>query len=162
MYGSNGRNGGQYFIVTNKGCRMTSGSTSFYVTEMIHASEAISVGSDRRIKDAIGYDMSRYKDFFMKLKPSFYQYKHGVSQRFHTGFIAQDVESALAQSGLSNKDFAGLTVTPVVDVMEDGIEDFRYGLRYEEFVSLNTYMIQGLYRKIEQLEKEIRKLNEGV
>ena len=36
--------------------------------------------------------------------------------------------------------------------MEDGIEDFRYGLRYEEFVSLNTYMIQGLYRKIEQLE----------
>lgn len=161
MYGSNGRNGKQYFIVTNKGCRMTSGNTAFYVSDMIHASEPISVGSDRRIKETISYDMSRYKDFFMRLKPSFYQYKHGVSQRFHTGFIAQDVESALTQSGLSNKDFAGLTVTPVVDVMEDGIKDSRYGLRYEEFISLNTYMIQSLFVQIEELKEELAKLRKG-
>ena len=31
----------------------------------------------------------------------------------------------------------------------------KYALRYEEFIALNTYMIQKLYKRVEELEKRI-------
>lgn len=95
----------------------------------------------------------------MRLKPARYQLKSGASGRLHTGFIAQDVERALSESGLTTKDFAGLTITPVEEVNEkDGIDDVFYRLRYGEFISLNTYMIQTLYRRISELEEKIKSL----
>ena len=123
------------------------------------ADEEISVGSDRRLKQAIEYRMDKYENFFMKLKPAQYQLKAGKSKRLHTGFIAQDVERALLESGLTTNDFAGLTITPVQEVNpKDGIDDVFYRLRYGEFISLNTYMIQTLYRRISELEEKIKSL----
>lgn len=51
--------------------------------------------------------MDKYSGFFMSLKPSFYRFNKGSSQRFHIGFIAQDVEEALLNNGLKTSDFAG-------------------------------------------------------
>ena len=39
-----------------------------------------------------------------------YKYNDGTSDRYHTGFIAQDVESALNLAEISTKDFAGLVI----------------------------------------------------
>jgi len=95
----------------------------------------------------------------MRLKPTQFQYKAGASGRFHTGFIAQDVEAALIESGLSTDEFAGLVITPVIEVnKKDGIEDCYHRLRYGEFISLNTYMIQKLYRRIEELEEKLHNI----
>lgn len=149
-----------YFIATNKGVRMQSEDHSFTVTNSgLFADEEITISSDRRLKTGIKYDMSKYENFFMKLRPTQYQFKSGESKRFHTGFIAQDVENAMIESGLSTMDFAGLVITPVVEVNEkDGITDNYYRLRYGEFVSLNTYMIQTLYHRITELEEKIKSL----
>ena len=38
------------------------------------------------------------------------------------------------------------------------IVDYRYALRYSEFVALNTHMIQKLMKEIESLKAEIKKL----
>ena len=35
-----------------------------------------------------------------------------------------------------------------------------YGLRYEEFIALNTAMIQNLMNRVDQLEAELKKINE--
>ena len=144
MYGSDDE---YYFIATNKGVRMQAPDHGFTITNNgLFADEEISVGSDRRLKQAIEYRMDKYENFFMKLKPAQYQLKAGKSKRLHTGFIAQDVERALLESGLTTNDFAGLTITPVQEVNpKDGIDDVFYRLRYGEFISLNTYMIQTLY-----------------
>lgn len=156
MYGSNGYGSEPYFIVTNTGCRMTTEDLDFYITNNgIYASEEITIKSDRRLKNTIDYDLEKYKNFFMNLKPTRFYYNHGASDRYHTGFIAQDVENALKESGLTTKDFAGLVITPVKEVQKDGIKDFRYSLRYGEFISLNTFMIQDLYREIEQLKEKL-------
>lgn len=156
MYGSNGYGNTPYFIVTNTGCRMTSDDLDFYITNNgIYASEEITIKSDRRLKNTIDYDLGKYINFFMNLKPTRFYYNHGASDRFHTGFIAQDVENALKKSGLTTNDFAGLVITPVQEVQKDGISDFRYSLRYGEFISLNTFMIQNLYREIEQLKEKL-------
>lgn len=158
MYGSNGMGAEPYFIVTNAGCRMSAeNDIDFFITGGgIYAAEEISVGSDRRLKNSIEYDMERYERFFMSLKPTQYRLNRGSSGRYHTGFIAQDVERALLDNGLTTADFAGLTIIPVIEVNEkDGIEDNYYKLRYGEFISLNTYMIQKLYRRIDELEAKI-------
>lgn len=151
----------KYFIIaTNKGVRMQAPDHGFTITNNgLFADEEISVGSDRRLKQAIEYRMDKYENFFMKLKPTQYQLKAGKSKRLHTGFIAQDVERALLESGLTTNDFAGLTITPVQEVNpKDGIDDVFYRLRYGEFISLNTYMIQTLYRRISELEEKIKSL----
>lgn len=157
MYGSNPD---FYYIATNKGVRMQAPDHGLTITNSgLFVDEEITVSSDRRLKTGIKYDMSKYENFFMRLRPTQYQLKSGASKRFHTGFIAQDVESALVESGLSTTDFAGLVITPVEEVNEkDGIEDKYYRIRYGEFISLNTHMIQRLYRRVWELEEKVKSL----
>lgn len=161
MYGSNGVGNEPYFIVTNTGCRMSApNDIDFFITGGgVYSAEEITTRSDRRLKHSIEYDMEKYEDFFMRLKPTRYKYNHGKGNRFHVGFIAQDVEDALDYSGLSTSDFAGFVKMPVVEVDEkDKIDDFKYSLRYGEFISLNTHMIQKLVREVEQLKSQLEQL----
>lgn len=103
--------------------------------------------------------MDKYDGFFLSLKPARYKYNDGAAGRLHLGFIAQDVEQAMLESGLTSMDLAALVKDPVKEVLDDGIDDFRYSLRYGEFISLNTYMIQRLYKRIEDLESKINLIN---
>lgn len=162
MYGSAGQGFEPYFIVTNTGCRMSApNGIDFYITgDGLYAAEEPTILSDRRTKNSIRYDMEEYVDFFMRLKPAQFKYNRGVSKRFHTGFVAQDVKQALEESGLTTQDFAGLTMTPIIDPkLNEGINDERYGLRYGEFVSMNTYMIQKLIHRVEELELIVQSMN---
>lgn len=169
-----------YIIATSMGTRMQStnskvvasgneariavngNATSIYVNSTgCHSTHAIDSGSDRRIKANIAYDYDRYTDFFMALKPASYTYRAISDDRTHTGFIAQDVEEALKDSGLLPADFAGLSIPSSPDEdfsLENYSSENSYMLAYSEFTSLNTYMIQRLYSRVEALEKEIAEL----
>jgi hypothetical protein len=81
-----------------------------------------------------------------KLTPMRFKYKDGTSDRFHVGFIAQDVERALTEAGLTAKDFGGF-----VDLDGDGE---HLGLAYDEFIGL-------LFQKIRRLENKIKALEES-
>lgn len=176
----------KYLIVTTAGVRMESGNSRVYAsgntamlgngrqgaeTNKIYvnnsgcfSSSTINSGSDRRIKKDIEYDCDKYEPFFMNLKPALYKYISESSGKVHTGFIAQDVEDALRISGLKNSDFAGLF--PPSNSDEDfSIDSYSsensYMLAYSEFTSLNTYMIQKLYNRVEVLEKELAGLRDS-
>lgn len=152
MYGSDED---YYFIATNAGVRMQAPDNGITITNnVISASEEITVSSDRRIKNSISYNMEKYSGFFMSLKPSFYRFNKGSSQRFHIGFIAQDVEEALLDNGLETSDFAGFIRCAGAHDVHDQYLDQCY-LRYSDFISLNTFMIQKLYREIEQLKEKL-------
>ena len=103
--------------------------------------------SDLRKKSVVEFK-PEYDNFFDSLNPITYQRVDGNHGRIHCGFGAQDVESALIRSGLTNMDFAGLCKWG-----EEGAED--YGLRYEEFVALNTRQIQQLKSRVYELESEL-------
>ena len=154
MYGSNGPGWEPYIIVTNAGARMTGSGASIWVGEGAHASEEISISSDLRLKNTISFNLDKYDQFFMALKPARFKYNNGVSGRLHLGFIAQDVEQAMLDAGLTSRELALLIKDPVREVMEDGIEDYRYSLRYGEFIALNTHMIQKLYRMVSELYQQ--------
>lgn len=118
--------------------------------------------SDRRKKNSIDYAMERYETFFHLLKPTQYKLNNGDSGRYHVGFISQDVEEAMETAGLTSLDFAGFIKSPIHEVeypngdydTDSPIVDYHYSLRYGEFVALNTYMIQQLYKRVEKLEEK--------
>lgn len=151
MYGSNGPGWEPYIIVTNAGARMTGSGASIWVGMGVNATDEISIRSDARVKNSISYNLDKYDEFFMALKPTRFKYNDGASGRLHLGFIAQDVEQAMLDAGLTARDLAALVKAPVQEVMEDGITDFHYSLRYGEFIALNTHMIQKLYRLVKAL-----------
>ena len=155
MYGSDPNN---YVIATNGGTRMTAGGNDIFVTANgCYSSEEMARGSDRRIKNSITYDMDRYSSFFLGLKPTPYRMNNGHSGRFHLGFVAQDVERALLDSGMSTSDFAGFVRSAGLNDVHGEYEDQCY-LRYENFIALNTFMIQKLYRTVDELNSRIVEL----
>ena len=153
MYGSNGVGKTPYIIVTNGGARMQgSSSTYLYVSSTkIGMSEEPTIVSDRRVKNTINYDLDPYERLFHNLKATSFKYNEGTSDRIHLGFIAQDVEQAMIDAGLSSNELAALVKSPVAEVLDDGISDYKYSIRYGEFIALNTYMIQKLYAIVQKL-----------
>ena len=103
------------------------------------------VTSDRRAKHSIEELPDAYIDALDKMVPVRFKYNDGQSDRYHVGFIAQDVEAALTDAGLSGKDFGGF-----VDLDGDGK---TLGLAYSEFIGL-------LFAKIRKLEEKIQTLEE--
>lgn len=111
-------------------------------------------GSDRRIKHDIEELPEAYEVLFDSLEARRYKYNDGTSDRYHTGYIAQDVVAAVEMAGLSTKDFAAV-------VLHDaGTDKECWYLRRDEFVALNTWQIQKLKARVTELEASVQKLQE--
>ena len=125
------------------------GSLGFsdYRWSVVYAQTGTITTSDREKKTEISYELERYDALFEKLRPASYRLKNGASGRTHTGLVAQDVEQALRDSGLTGQDFAAFVKTP----RKDGSAD--YGLRYEELITLCIRQIQRLQTRVRKLEE---------
>lgn len=102
-------------------------------------------GSDITIKHDIADLSDAYTALFDALRPVVYKYNDGTSDRYHTGFIAQEVEAATLAAGLTTQDFAAFCRG------EDGV----CGLRYEEFIAINVSEIQKLKARVAELERVV-------
>lgn len=122
-----------------------------YAGQYYQDGSAIST-SDRRKKKSIKALAKKYIDFFMRLRPVTYLMKDGESGRTHAGFIAQEVEEAMHESGIDNKDFAGLVI------QENGF----YGLRYDEFIAIQTQVIQDQQKRIDDLTARVEDLERRI
>ncbi len=123
--------------------------------EQLHAKNATISTSDRNQKKDIGAISDKHITLFTLLQPVTYRFIDGSSGRLHVGFISQDVETAMTQVGLSDLDFAGFCRDEV-----DGT--VIYSLRYEEFIALNTAMIQRQQAQINRLEQRLEHLEKKV
>lgn len=139
-----------FIPLTSQSISLGSGS---YLWHTVYAKTSTIQTSDRNKKKNIqyGYDTS-VENMFFDLKPCSYQLNDGTSGRKHFGFISQDIEDSMTENNIPSTDFAGF----VKDEDEDG--NPLYFLRYEEFISLNTYMIQKLYEKVDALEAQLNSM----
>ncbi len=127
------------------------------------SSGSTAISSDENFKDLSDID-ERYEQFFYNLKPTLYKYK--VGHRQHIGFGARAVENALQKAGLTTEEFAGILIDRNVDIGKDEVLDLEgnthfeelYYLRYEEFISLNTLMLQKALSRITELENTIKEM----
>lgn len=119
----------------------------------------LSIDSDANLKHEIESLPDKYTSLFDNLKPIRFKYNNGTSDRYHVGFIAQDVEQAITNSGLTTQDVAGyIKEADTVDgngiVIKEGARSIRYG----EFVALNTDQIQKLKARVTELEATVAEL----
>lgn len=168
---------GRWTFDPDVGGNLALGTANHRWTQLFATTSTIDT-SDRNLKNTILPLSDRYKELFMRLKPVSYKFNDGTSGRTHIGFISQDVEESMEEVGLSDLEFAGfckdqktkrITIpAPVGDdpdyQHEDTYEDipvegeYIYGLRYEEFIALNTQMIQECFKEIETLKATIQTL----
>lgn len=109
---------------------------------------SIITSSDRRLKNSIKEFDSRYSKMFDLLIPKLFKYNVGESDRYHAGFIAQELDDAMYKAGISRKEFAGLCIS-AKDTPEES-----WGIRYEEIIPILTYEIQNLKKRIKELERK--------
>ena len=93
-------------------------------------------------------------DFVKQLSPK--SYKFNGKTRTHYGLIAQDVETVLSDINKSTTDFAGF-IKGDVSEEQDG-SNYRYGLRYNEFIAPLIKAIQEQQDIIDDLKSRIETL----
>jgi archaellum component FlaC len=116
----------------------------------LRAAVTSQTNSDSRLKNTIVNIPIEYEQFFNSLRPVSFKYNQNTSDRKHLGFIAQEVENSLNNAGIITKDFAGVCI--------GADSEKTYSLRYEEFIPLNTWEIQKLKNRVNELEGELKEI----
>lgn len=152
------------------------GSSNARWKQLYAATTSIST-SDRNMKDNIRKLTDIHRNFFMKLVPVSFTFKDGESGRTHVGFIAQDVEQAMNECGLTALDFAGFCKDVKVETYLDeesgnykektaydnnGNEQYIYSLRYEEFIALIAYVLQDTIGQVSVLRETMETISKDV
>ena len=105
------------------------------------ASKVISVSSDRRLKRDITVLDSRHEALFDRLCPVRYRLREDEDEKEHIGLVAQEVQQALEQSGLTN--------SALVQEDPEGMLSIGYG----ELISLLIDEVQTLKARVKALEE---------
>lgn len=115
--------------------------------DVLYAGSCSCCDSDLNKKNSIEALPDKYLAMFDNLEPVRFKLNKGKSGRFHVGYIAQEVKTAMDAADIDSTEFGGW----VMDTDEDGNE--IYMLRYEEFGAIYA-------AKIKQLEARLAKLEE--
>ena len=120
------------------------------VSGTLYCNDALVSSSDRNIKNTISAPTEKFSILFDSLTPC--KYNNGTSGRLHFGFIAQEVDDAMSTANIDRNDFAALCIS------NQGTDNEHWGLRYGEFVALNTWQIQKAKKRITELENKVAEL----
>lgn len=108
----------------------------------------------------------RFERFFELLQPMEYRLIEN-DEKMHIGFVAQDVEQAMTDCGISENEFYGLEHAVFSEKDFESNEEWKnflernggandmYTLCYQEFIALNTAMIQKLQNRCNDFERRL-------
>ena len=111
----------------------------------------------------------RFERFFELLQPMEYRLIEN-DEKMHMGFVAQDVEQAMKDCGISENEFYGLEHAVFSEKDFESNEEWKnflernggandmYTLCYQEFIALNTAMIQKLQNRCNDFERRLSAL----
>ena len=102
-----------------------------------------SVTSWRGAKHDIEQLDDRYSVLFDNLNPTRFKYNDGISDRYHTGLILDEMKAAMDVAGIDNKEFAAYCI--------NNEETGEGGIRYSELIAL-------LIKEVQTLKKEIKEI----
>lgn len=151
-------NGGSYHLF-----RPYSTSTNVYLgavnhrwlgvyAQSVYADTCTGTTSDRNEKHSIEDLPEKYITLFNNLRPVRYKLNDGTSNRYHVGYVAQEVEEAMLAAGIDSQEFGGF----VREIDENGREMLM--LRYGEFDAIRDAKIKQLEARVEALEKRLDSL----
>lgn len=131
--------------------------------------------SDRRKKKDFRklLEDDRFERFFELLQPMEYRLIEN-DEKMHMGFVAQDVEQAMTDCDISENEFYGLEHAVFSEkdfesneewekfLKQNGGANDMYTLCYQEFIALNTAMIQKLQNRCNDFERRLSVLERSV
>lgn len=131
--------------------------------------------SDRRKKKDFRklLEDDRFERFFELLQPMEYRLIEN-DEKMHMGFVAQDVEQAMTDCDISENEFYGLEHAVFSEkdfesneewekfLKQNGGANDMYTLCYQEFIALNTAMIQKLQNRCSDFEQRLSTLERSV
>ena len=131
--------------------------------------------SDRRKKKDFRklLEDDRFERFFELLQPMEYRLIEN-DEKMHMGFVAQDVEQAMTDCDISENEFYGLEHAVFSEkdfesneewekfLEQNGGANDMYTLCYQEFIALNTAMIQKLQNRCSDFEQRLSALERSV
>lgn len=131
--------------------------------------------SDRRKKKDFRklLEDDRFERFFELLQPMEYRLIEN-DEKMHIGFVAQDVEQAMKCCDISENEFYGLEHAVFSEkdfesneewekfLEQNGGANDMYTLCYQEFIALNTAMIQKLQNRCSDFEQRLSALERSV
>lgn len=115
----------------------------------------------------------RFERFFELLQPMEYRLIEN-DEKMHMGFVAQDVEQAMTDCDISENEFYGLEHAVFSEkdfesneewekfLEQNGGANDMYTLCYQEFIALNTAMIQKLQNRCRDFERRLSALERSV
>lgn len=115
----------------------------------------------------------RFERFFELLQPMEYRLMEN-DEKMHIGFVAQDVEQAMTDCDISENEFYGLEHAVFSEkdfesneewekfLEQNGGANDMYTLCYQEFIALNTAMIQKLQNRCRDFERRLSALERSV
>lgn len=115
----------------------------------------------------------RFERFFELLQPMEYRLIEN-DEKMHMGFVAQDVEQAMTDCDISENEFYGLEHAEFSEkdfesneewekfLEQNGGANDMYTLCYQEFIALNTAMIQKLQNRCNDFERRLSALERSV
>lgn len=141
--------------------------TSNYRYRYLYAFGSSIQTSDRNYKHSFDYEyLQRLDSFFNALKPCSYYMVGG--DRKHLGFVAQDVEEAMNQNGMTIDDLSFVCKDAEYTLKdekqpdteenreyaldEEGNQKYIYGLKYTELHAMEVDQIQRLKTRVSDLE----------
>lgn len=114
--------------------------------------------SDINLKQDIRSYNENIEKAYMEFRGVSYKFKNFTDtdnhDRVHYGFISQEIEQTINKYGISNEE-AGFLLKDKLDEPNEAGQFIQYGLRYGEFISLNTHMTQKAHHRIDDLEKSL-------
>ena len=125
------------------------GGGTDYDWRNIYSVNALSVSSDRRLKEDI-QPTNLGLSFVNDLTPVSYKWKKkhdDIMDQRHYGLIAQDVVEVLKDHGIASlEDFGG--------ILHNGNEEQMYKAKYEHFIPILIKAVQELSDKVKQLKEK--------
>lgn len=165
-----------YVRISNNGNLIPSSSSVYCGTNPNPFAGGYSSGgwkttSDRRKKKDFRklLEDDRFERFFELLQPMEYRLIEN-DEKMHIGFVAQDVEQAMTDCDISENEFYGLEHAVFSEkdfesneewekfLEQNGGANDMYTLCYQEFIALNTAMIQKLQNRCNDFERRLSAL----
>ena len=138
-----------------------SGSGMMYInTNGVTSRVGFTKTSDERIKKNFKTFDDNIINAYMNIEPVKYQLKQSSNDNYHFGFKAQHIDKVFSDYGDAyNESFDICTSRPIdPDKAKElyGVDGMveEYGLRYDELIAPTTYMVQHIYKELEQVKQE--------
>lgn len=138
-----------------------SGSGMMYInTNGVTSRVGFTKTSDERIKKNFESFDNNIIDAYMNIEPVKYQLKQSSNDKYHFGFKAQHIDKVFSDYGESYNESFDICTSRPIDPNKSkelyGVDDMteEYGLRYDELIAPTTYMVQYIYKELEQVKQE--------